>query len=170
MAETAFWKGGEDDGATASSNRYMPSSVLLISNGDRKVKVTVTSAMPETLPSRDIGLTKSSLMELGLWGNGDSSVKVDLLNGSMKTEDDEKFTSQSGWYSFTLGTVRPSLALDNYRALAENGFKVKVEGIDDGVIFTAQYIAEYELIEKSGVIESLGLTIVSVNPIENPYL
>ena len=95
--------------------------------------------------------------------------KVELLRGSLSELDDNENTEDSGWYSFTLHTTKRTLALDNYKALLRSGFKVRVETDGDKITFTIPYVAEYEVEEKKALIESLGLTVESVDSVANPY-
>ena len=166
-AEVIYWNGEESD--TVYSSKYTPSSVLSVTYEGTTVKVTVSAKGEETLPGRELGLDRESLEELGLWGKGDMDAKVELLRGSLSELDDNENTEDSGWYSFTLHTTKRTLALDNYKALLRSGFKVRVETDGDRITFTIPYVAEYEVEEKKALIESLGLTVESVDSVANPY-
>ena len=166
-AEVVYWNGEESD--AVYSSKYTPSSVLSITLENTTIKVTVSGKGNETLPGRELGLDRKSLEELGLWGKGDRDIKVELLRGSLVELDDGEENEDSGWYSFTLRTTKRTLALDNYKALIKNGFKVRVETDGDRITFTIPYVAEYEVEEKEALIESLGLTVESVDSVANPY-
>lgn len=170
-ADRAFWLGEDYSGRIAASDKYTVSSTLSISYGEEKTTVTVTSPLPQTLEGRELGLTRSTLEELGLWGKGDTDVSVTLLKGSVvELEDEEKKAENSGWYSLTLHSTKRTIALDNYRALTANGFKVKTAVDGEKITFTVLYIAEYEVEEKKALIESLGFTVDKIEETENPYL
>ncbi len=166
-AEVVYWSGEER--SAVYSSKYTPSSVLSVTNEGTTVKVTVSGKGGETLPGRELGLDRESLEELGLWGKGDRDVKVELLRGSLVELDDEENTEESGWYSLTLRPTKRTLALDNYKALLRNGFKVRVETDGEKITFSIPYVAEYEVEEKKALIESLGLTVESVDAVANPY-
>ncbi len=169
-ADRAFWLGDGYSGSVAASGKYTVSSTLSVSYGEKKTTVTVTSSLPKTLEGRELGLTRSTLEELGIWGKGDEDVSVTLLKGSVIELEDGEKTENSGWYSLTLHSTKRTIALDNYRALTANGFKVKTDVNGDRITFTILYIAEYEVEEKKALLETLGFTVEKIEETENPYL
>lgn len=169
-AETAFWLGSDYEGECAASDKYTVSSTLNVSYGEKSVLVSVVAPLPDTLEGREIGLTRSVLEELGIWGNGDTDVSVKLRKGSEVELESPPAQEDTGWYSFTLRSSKRTLALDNYRALTANSIKVRTEIADDLITFTVPYVAEYEIDEKKALIESLGLTVEEINAADNPYL
>lgn len=169
-AERAFWLGDDYEGESAASDKYTVSSTLLVSYGEKSVLVDVVSPLPDTLEGREIGLTRSALEELGIWGKGDTDVSVKLRKGSEVEPDSTADSEDTGWYSFRLRSTKRTLALDNYKALTANAVKVRTEIDGDMITFTVPYVAEYEIEEKKALIESLGLTVEEINAADNPYL
>lgn len=169
-ADRAFWLGNDYDGESAATDKYTEDSTLLVSYGEKSVLVQVVAPLPDTLEGREIGLTKSVLEELGIWGKGDKDVSVKLRKGSETEPVETTDVEDTGWYSFRLRSTKRTLALDNYKALTANGFKVRTEIDGDKITFTIPYVAEYEKEEKKALIESLGLTVELVKAVDNPYL
>lgn len=169
-ADRAFWLGDGFTGSSAASDRYTVSSMLSVSYGEKKTTVIVASSLPDTLEGRELGLSRSTLEELEIWGKGDEEVTVTLLRGSVIDLENEDDTEESGWYSFTLHSTKRTIALDNYRALTANGFKVKTAVDGERITFTVLYIAEYEIEEKKALIDSLGFTVEKIEEADNPYL
>ena len=169
-AEKAFWLGSGYEGKSAASDKYSVSSTLQVSYGEEKTTVVVASSLPDTLEGRDLGLSRSALEDLGIWGKGDKEVSVTLLRGSVVELEDKEDAEDSGWYSFILHSTKRTIALDNYRSLTANSFKVKTDVNGEKITFTVLYIAEYEVEEKKALIESLGFTVEEIEEAENPYL
>ncbi len=168
-ADTAFWS-GEDEGLIAYSDKYVPSSVLLLSYGDKSVQVKVISSLDKTLPGRELGLSRTALETLGLWGNEDTDITVNLIKGALTILEEKEETNESGWYSIVLVPVIKGYALERYELLTKNGFKVKTELRDSRYVFTICYIAEYELEDTLSKLESLGILIDRTEETSNPYL
>ncbi len=169
-AERAFWLGDDYEGESAATDKYTEESTLIVSYGDKSVLVQVVAPLPDTLEGREIGLTRTALEELGIWGMGDTEVSVKLRKGSEVEPDNTTAVEDTGWYSLRLRSTKRTLALDNYKALTANSIKVRTEIEGDMITFTVPYVAEYEVEEKKALIESLGFTVEEVNATDNPYL
>lgn len=168
-ADRAFWC-GEDKGLSAYSDKYVPSSVLLLTYGDKSTQVKVVSSLGQTLEGRELGLTKTALEELGLWGMGDTDITVGLIKGGLTSLEEPKDESESGWYSITLLPVIKGYSLEKYEILTKNGFKIRTEVVDSRFVFTILYIAEYELEETLSRLEKLDILIDKTEETANPYL
>ncbi len=168
-AERAFWS-GEDEGLLAYSDKYAESSLLLLTYGDKSSQVKVVSPLEPTLPGRELGLSKTVLENLGVWGNGDTEITVGIIKGGLTSLEEEEDKSGSGWYSIVMVPVIKGYALDRYEKLTKNGFKLQTEVVDSRFVYTISYIAEYELDETLSILESLGILIDRTEETSNPYL
>ncbi len=169
-AERAFWLGNDYEGESAATDKYTEESTLIVSYGEKSVLVQVVAPLPDTLEGREIGLTRTALEELGIWGSGDTEVSVKLRKGSEVEPESHASVEDTGWYSLRLRSTKRTLALDNYKALTANSIKVRTEIEGDRITFTVPYVAEYEVEEKKALIESLGLTVEEISVTDNPYL
>ncbi len=167
-ADRAFWS-GIDSGLVAHSDKYVSSSTLLITYGDKSTKVKVTAPVSPTLYGRELGLSRTALEALGIWGMGDTDVKVDLVKGEL-VQSDEKDESGSGWYSITLLPIIKGYALEKYEILTKNGFKPRTEVVDSRYVFTIPYVAEYEKDDTLTLLSNLGFLVDKTEETENPYL
>lgn len=166
-ADTAFWN-GEEDGYNACSDRYAVSSVISLSLNDKTINVKVTGPIPDTLPGRDLGLSKEVLTELGIWGQGDSVIDTAIVNGKVK--EDTAVTENSGWHSITLEPYSMSCALEKYKTLIFYGFKPEAYRDGDTISYTIPYVAEYELEDTKNLLKDIGLAVLDVKETVNPYI
>ncbi len=169
-AETVFWS-GENEGNSAYSDKYTVSSVISVTYNDVSINVTVKGPLPETLPGRDLALSRTSLEALGIWGYSDTTAVTEIVAGARadyreETEEKEK----SGWYSITLKPYQMGYALEKYNTLIFYGFKPVVEIKGNAVIYTIPYTAEYEKEEKINLLKETGFTIERIEETEDPYL
>ncbi len=168
FADRAFWS-GVDNGLVALSDKYVPSSNIRITYGEKSTQVKVVSSLFSTLPGRELGLSKSALETLGIWGMGDTDVNVELVKGAV-IESEKKDNSGSGWYSITLLPIIKGYALEKYEILTKNGFKPRTEVVDSRYVFTIPYVAEYEKEDTLSLLSNLGFLINKTEETENPYL
>lgn len=167
-ADIVFWS-GIDDGLVAHSDKYMPSSTLLITYGRKSTEVKVASSLKSTLSERELGLSRTALEALGIWGMGDRDVNVDIIKGGL-AQTEEKDESGSGWYSITLLPIIKGYALEKYEILTKNGFKPRTEVVNTRYVFTIPYVAEYEKDDTLSQLSNLGFLIDRTEETENPYL
>ena len=176
FSETAFWIGfnpvdnsWNNSELLSFTDLYEKGSELIVSNENGESIITkVSGDKTKTNGTRDLGLTESALIELGLWGNGTSQVEVKLRKGSVKEETE--IEEDTGWYSFVLEGVDRNISYDKYKALIRNGFKPESRFDEDLIYFTLPYIADYEREEKRNLLSTLGLEIKEEIVSANPYL
>ena len=176
FSETAFWIGFDpvdnswnNSELLSFTDLYEKGSELIVSNENGESIITkVSGDKTKTNGTRDLGLTESALIELGLWGNGTSQVEVKLRKGSVKEETE--IEKDTGWYSFVLEGVDRNISYDKYKALIRNGFKPESRFDEDLIYFTLPYIADYEREEKRNLLSTLGLEIKEEIVSANPYL
>ena len=176
FSETAFWIGFDpvdnswnNSELLSFTDLYEKGSELIVSNENGESIITkVSGDKTKTNGTRDLGLTESALIELGLWGNGTSQVEVKLRKGSVKEETE--IEEDTGWYSFVLEGVDRNISYDKYKALIRNGFKPESRFDEDLIYFTLPYIADYEREEKRNLLSTLGLEIKEEIVSANPYL
>lgn len=175
-AEEAFWVGNAPYGASwtnedhfAFTDLYTQGSTLVVTHGDTSINVTVEDALPPTLENRDFGLTEQVLKELGIWGEGDTTVSVRLRSGSVQ-EENKGNDENSGWFTLSLGTMEGKEAVQAYKTLVKKGFKPQIKQEGDLVALSVKYIVEYEKDETIAKLESLGYPVQAEEPSENPYL
>lgn len=167
-AVRAYWS-GIDSGLVASSDKYVPSSTLLITHGDKSTKVKVTAPVSPTLSGRELGLSRTALEALGIWGMSDMDVNVELVKGAV-AESEKKNESGSGWYSITLLPIIKGYALEKYGILTKNGFKPRTEVVNSRYVYTIPYVAEYEKDDTLTLLSNLGFLVDKTEETENPYL
>ena len=166
-ADTVFWN-GEEKGNNAYSDKYAVSSVISLSLGEKTTTVKIAGPMGDTLPGRDLGLSKETLTDLGIWGQSDTVLDTAIVNGKVKEET--AVTENSGWYSITLTPYDISIALEKYKTLIFYSFRPEAVRDEETIIYTIPYVAEYELEDTENLLKEVGLTIEKVEETTNPYI
>ncbi|MGN1163639.1 MAG: hypothetical protein ACI4S4_02405 [Candidatus Ornithospirochaeta sp.] len=174
-AETAFWTGPDspvlpldNSQYSAYTDLYEVGSEISITSSSSTIIAKVEGRCPESTGGRDLALTRSALEELGLWGEGHSTVSVRLRKGAVK-EGEEK-TEDTGWFAIVLAPVSPDKASDIYKVLVRKGFKPRSEKNGErDIVFTLPYIVDYEREEKKEVLLAMVLSVTAEEPSANPY-
>ena len=175
QAETAFWIGPDspalsldNSSYSAYTDLYEAGSEISVTSSFSTINAKVLGKCPESTGDRDLALTKAALEELGLWGEGHSSVSVRLRKGAVV--EGEATGVDTGWYSLVLSPVSSEKALDLYKVLVRKGFKPRSEKTGEGeIVFTLPYIVDYEREEKKEVLLAMGLIVTAEEPSRNPY-
>lgn len=167
LADTVFWS-GEEKGNNAYSDKYAVSSVISLSLGEKTVEVKIAGPMGDTLPGRDLGLSKETLIALGIWGQADTVLDAAIINGKLK--ENTAVTENSGWYSITLTPYDISDSLEKYKTLIFYSFRPEAERDGETIIYTIPYVAEYELEDTEKLLKEAGLVVEKVEETTNPYI